>query len=73
MQVDRAEDGDGTEEARWKHPHEGVDAEMRSDAHAVAHAEQDQPGEEDALEFERAAPAGIEAVAGDNLDEGDEA
>ena len=43
---------------------------MRADLDAVAHAEQDQPGKEDAGEFKRSAPAGIEAVAGDDLGEG---
>ena len=39
---------------------------------AVAHAEQDHPGKQDAGEFQRAGPAAVEAVAGDDLREGDE-
>ena len=72
MRAERAEHRRRPEQPRRQQPDEDVDAEMRADLDPVGHAEQDQPGEQDAGEFERPGPAGVEHVAGDHLGEGDQ-
>src|SRR5690554_3586525 len=56
-------------QARRQQVEHNVDAQMRVDLDGVAHAEQDQPGKQDAGEFECATPAGGKTVAHHHLGE----
>jgi hypothetical protein len=48
-----------------------VDADVRTHPHAVGHADEDQPREHHARQFERPDEAVVEDVARDHLHEGD--
>ena len=67
----RTKKGCETEQGTRQQVDHGVNAKMCADLDAVAHAEQDQPGKQNAREFQSGTPTRVETVTGHHLAEGD--